>query len=192
MIVGTFALVLFLAIILALSWTQFSLRTASDVLPFLRKIDMEVVYGTFHPEAEEQLREKLPAQEFKKVQWKRFHLAIHYCKDLAHNARVLHGWARHARKENWDEMSVGVQNTVQELRIACTQSRISAFLIRTRLRWWLVRSALLPFLPLPSFKRLLRAGSADMISFYEKVKQQAELFSLAYGDDYHDRLMEAL
>lgn len=192
MIVGTFAFALLLALGLALFWTRFTLRTANDVLPFLRKIEMEVIYGTFHPEAEEQLREKLPAREFKKVQWKRFHLAIHYCKDVAHNACIFQGWARHERKHSWDEMSRGVQKTVQELRIACMQCRLSAFAIRTRLRWWLLRTALLPFLPLPSFEGLLRAGSADMIGFYEKVRQQAELFSLAYGDDYHDRLMESL
>lgn len=50
MLVGTLVLTLFLAaVVLALSRTQFSLRTANDVLPFLRTIDMEVAYGTFHP-----------------------------------------------------------------------------------------------------------------------------------------------
>jgi hypothetical protein len=192
MIVGTFALTLLLALGLALFWTRFTLRTASDVLPFLRKIEMELIYGTFHPEAEEQLRTSLPADEFKKMQWKRFHLAIHYCKDMAHNACICDGWARHERKESWNQMSAGVQNTVQELRIACIQVRMSSFVIRTRLRWWLLRAAILPFLPLPSFEELLRVGSADMISFYEKMKQQAELFSMAYGEEYHDKLVEAM
>ncbi len=192
MIVGLLTLTLFLAIVLALSLTRSSYWTANDVLPFLRKIDMEAVYGTFHPEAEEQLRKSLPAKEFEKLQWKRFHLALHYCKDLAHNARLFHGWVRYERKQSWDEMASVVQTTVQELRIACVQCRLSAFVIRTRLRWWLVRAALLPFLPLPSFESLLRLGSADMISFYEKARQQAELFSLAYGDDYHEKLVQAL
>ncbi len=170
----------------------FSDRTANDVLAFLVEVDMELVYGTFHPEAEANLRKTLPAQEFRTVQWKRFHLAIHYCNKLSHNARVFQDWTSYERKQSWDEMACVVQKTVQELRIACMQCRLSAFAIRARLRWWLVRAALLPFLPLPSFESLLRLGSADMISFYEKAKQQAELFSLAYGDEYHEKLVQAL
>src|SRR5689334_16022658 len=58
---------------------RFSERTCSDVLPFLHKIDLEVLYGTFHPEAEETLREQLSPKEFKRLQWKRFLLGIHLC-----------------------------------------------------------------------------------------------------------------
>ena len=171
---------------------EFAYRTAGDVLAFLVEVDMEALNGTFHPEAEANLRQSLPAAEFRTVQWKRFHLAIHYCNKLAHNARVFQGWTKYERKQSWDGMAWGLQKTVQELRIACTQCRLSTFVIKTRLHWWLARARLLPFLPLPSFETLLQSGSADMISFYERVKQLAELFSLAYGEEYHDKLMQAL
>lgn len=52
--------------------------------------------------------------------------------------------------------------------------------------------ALLPFAAPPSFENLLAAGSWDMISLYEKIQQQAELFSFCFGDEYHDKLMDAL
>ena len=52
--------------------------------------------------------------------------------------------------------------------------------------------ALLPFAQPPSFSTLFERGSSDMISFYETVKAMAEVFSLAYGDDYHQKLMQAL
>ena len=178
---------------LAYRWLyQFTDRTASDVLAFLVEVDMETLNGTFHPEAEAKLRQSLPTAEFRKVQWKRFHLAIHYANKLAHNARVFQGWTRYERKTSWEGMAWGLQKTVQELRIACTQCRLATFVIKARLRWWVMRAALLPFLPLPSFETLLKSGSADMISFYENVKQLAELFSLAYGEEYHDKLMQAL
>ena len=169
-----------------------SSRTANDVFPFLLKMDMEALYGTFHPEAEEQLKNTLPEKEFRTVQWKRIHLAIHHSDQISHNAGVFLGWTRHERKASWQVMTHGVRKTVQELRIACIQCRLSAFLIRTRLRWWLVRTTLMPFAPLPSFSTLSRLGSADMIAFYETVRAQAEVFSLAYGDEYHQKLMQAL
>jgi hypothetical protein len=89
-------------------------------------------------------------------------------------------------------MNKGMRKTVRELSVACLQTRLSSFVIRTRLRWWLVRTALLPFAPPPSFNALARAGSSEMIAFYETVTALAEVFSLAYGDDYHHKLMEAL
>jgi len=89
-------------------------------------------------------------------------------------------------------MNRGVRKSLQELRIACIQSRLAAFLIRARLRWWLVRMVLLPFAPPPSFATLVQRGSSDMISFYETVKTMAEIFSLAYGEEYHEKLMQAL
>jgi hypothetical protein len=170
----------------------FSSRTANDVFPFLLKIDMEALYGTFHPDAEEHFRCTLPAAEFKQVQWKRIHLAIHYCNQVSNNACVFLGWTRHERRQSWNAMDRELRKTVQELTIACLQSRLSAFLIRARLRWWLVRTALLPFMPPPSFGSLARVGSSDMISFYETAKTLAEIFSLAYGDNYHQKLIAAL
>jgi len=89
-------------------------------------------------------------------------------------------------------MSHGVKKTVQELSIACLQCRLSTLLIQARLRWWLVRTTLMPFAPLPSFDTLSRLGSADMISFYETARSLAEVFSLAYGDEYHQKLVQAL
>jgi hypothetical protein len=170
----------------------FSSRTANDVFPFLQRIDMEALYGTFHPDAEEHFRSSLSAAEFRQVQWKRIHLAIHYCNQVSNNACVFLGWTRHERKESWNAMDRDLRKTVQELRIACIQSRLSTFMIRVRLRCWLFRMALLPFAPPPSFAALAGVGSSDMISFYETVKTLAESFSLAYGDDYHQKLTSAL
>ncbi len=170
----------------------FSRRSPNDVLPFLRKIDMEALYGTFHPEAEEHFRVRQSPQEFKRMQRKRFYLAIHYCNDLAHNSRVFLDWARYEYGENWAAMGPELQKAIQELRIACTQCRLSTFFIRMRLHWWLLRMAIFPFAEAPSFDSLHRRGSADMIAFYDTARALAEAFSQAYGPVYHQKLTAAL
>lgn len=171
---------------------RFSERSPSDVLPFLQKIDLEVMYGTFHPEAEEVLRRRLPPNEFRQIQWKRFHLAIHYCLLLAANSRVLQGWARYGKRNDWLNLGADLQSTVTELRHKCMQCRLAAWVIRLRLRWWLARMRLFPWAPVPTFSTLVQLGSADMVAFYDKIRETAELFSVAYGEDYHQKLMQVL
>jgi|SRR5215469_15052611 len=172
--------------------TRFSLRTANDVYPFLRKVDIEALNGTFHPEAEQTLRENLPADEFRKVQWKRFHLALYYCDMLSHNARVFQGWTRYERRQSWGQLVAAERQTLKELQTVALQCRLSALVIRLRLRWWLVRAALLPFAPLPSFEVLLESGSAHMIAYYEKMARLATVFSHIYGEEYHQKFLQAL
>jgi len=170
----------------------FSSRAPNDVFPFLFKIDMEALNGTFHPEVEANFRYSLPWPEFKRVQWKRTHLAIHYCNQISNNAGIFLGWMRHEREQGVEWMNSGTRRSIEELQMACTQSLLAAFFVRTRLRLWLIRMVLLPFAPPPSFATLVQKGSADMIAFYENMKTMAEIFSLAYGDDYRQKLMQAL
>lgn len=94
--IGLFALAMVVAIVLIggiplfYGWLfKFSNRTANDVYPFLIKIDMEAIYGTFHPDPEKHFRETLSEAEFKQMQLKRFHLAIHYCHQLSSNAQIF-------------------------------------------------------------------------------------------------------
>jgi hypothetical protein len=172
--------------------TRLSERTPKDVFLFLQKLDLEALYGAFHPEAEEHFRNTLEPEEFKRVQFKRIHLAVHYCNIISANARALQGWMQYERKDNWRFLHPELQEMARSLREYSMQCRMSAFGIRMTLRWWLVRMALAPFLPLPTFAALLELGSADMISFYENARALAESFSEAYGENVHRQLMEAL
>ena len=194
MIVGAlaFALLVAAAVIAYRLTTRFSVRTPNDVFPFLMSVDMEALNGTFHPEVEEHFRTSLSAEEFKKMQWKRIHLAIHYCNMVANNARVFLGWTKYERGENWKVLDRDLQGMVLSLRDACAQCRLSSFFVRLRLRWWLVRMTLLPFTQPPTFRTLLRFGSADLISFYQNATALAEGFSRVYGENYHEKLVGAL
>jgi hypothetical protein len=170
----------------------FSDRTAKDVVPFLRKIDMDAVYGTFHPSVEAEYKDRLSPRDFRVWQWKRFHLAIHYCTDVAHNCWLFLGWIRFERHANWDALPPELQKGIQELRVASLQCRMASFMVRTRLRLYLLRMALLPFLEPPKFGTLFKKGSSDMIDFYEAAKFLAESFSLAYGEQFHQEFLAAL
>ena len=76
-------------------------------------------------------------------------------------------------ESNWELLDSDLQQAVLSLRDVCAQCRLSSLVIRLRLRWWLVRMALLPFAQPPKFKTLLRLGSADMISFYKNARSLA-------------------
>lgn len=170
----------------------FAYRAANDVFPFLLKTDMEALYGTFHPDVEKPFRDSMSPAEFRQWQWKRIHLAIHYCNQISNNTQVFLSWIRHERKHSWLALNSGMRKTAKDLRAASLKASLTAMLIRGRLRWWLVRMALLPFAAPPTFATLVDLGSWEMISVYERVKKLAEVFSLAYGEEYHDKLMQAL
>jgi hypothetical protein len=175
------------------SWLcGFPERTANDVVPFLRKIDMEVVYGTLHPDVEGEYRSRMSPKDFKVWQWKRIHLAIHHCLDMRHNCGLFLAWTRFERKANWKALPQELRRCIHELRVASIQCRMASFIIRCRLRLWLLRMAVLPFLPPPSFENLLKKGSSDLVSFYETAKILAETFSMAYGEEFHQQFIAAL
>ena len=44
----------------------------------------------------------------------------------------------------------------------------------------------------PTFTTLLRFGSADLISFYQNATALADAFSRVYGENYHQKLVQAL
>ena len=169
----------------------FSMRSPQDVFPFLLHQDMELLNGVFHPEAEDGFRSKHSATEFRKVQWKRIHLALHYCNNLSNNAHVFLGWTKYERAVNWRLLDADLREEVLSLRDVCVQCLHSSLVMRLTLRWWLVRMSI-PFTQPPTFKTLIDLGSGDMIFFYEKARSLAENISHVYGKDYHRKLVEAL
>jgi hypothetical protein len=166
--------------------------TPNDVLAFLHQFDMEKVYGAFHPEVEERMRRELSPRAFKEFQWKRFLQAIFYCGLLAANSRVFQGWTLYARRRGWKNFAPPLKQTITELRSACMQCRLAALVIGMRLRWWVLKMRLMPWRDAPSFNALFKLGSGDMVAFYDKARAMAEIFSLAYGEEYHRKLAAIL
>ena len=167
-------------------------RTAEEVAPFLRPVDLTEVFDLFSAETERCLRLNMTPKRFRRAQLQRVHLALEYVRRISHNALIAQQWgayemgrARAAGNKENGRQSVDLVG----VSIHC---RISGFLLRTRLHGWLFRMAFLPFLAPPSFQELLKYGSDDLLDFYGKVRSAASELSGCYGDAYKNRIVELL
>jgi len=190
-------MICFIPVVLVLVWyalrvcTRYPERTVRDVYPFFRYIEGEVLNGSFHPQSEEDFRATHSPKEFKKWQLRRIHLAIHHCRDISTNCRLLVAWAVFERNANWHLHPEAIRNGLRELQIASMQARTAAFAIRLRLRLWLVRIALLPMLPVPNFHALVN-HSSTLIKFYNTAEVLAEAMSRIYGEEIHENMLAVL
>lgn len=186
-LLGIFLLVLLLRRLLY----HLSEINASDVLVFLRPVSLDDLSDLLHPDADDLHRQRVPYKEFKQIQWKRARLAIRHAGDLSANAVILQRWAQTER--NRGGLSRRLEKITLDLVIVCTQCRLVSWIVRAHLHWALLKMALFPFAAPLSFSSLMRHGSYDLITFYEKVRARAVEFSLAYdNDDYHHKLMRVL
>ena len=191
-------MICFVPALLLLLWyfvravTRFPERTVRDVYPFFHRIESEILIDAFHPEAEEQFRITHVSAEFKKWQYRRIHLAIHLCRHVSANGRLLHEWAKYERNENWLALPDKLRDGMRLLQVSAMQSRTAAFFVRSRLRLWLLRINLLPFLRIPSF-RTLASHSDSLINFYGKAETLAEALSLIYDNkEIHENMLAVL
>lgn len=189
--VSVIALVLFGALIRRYIY-DFSERTLKDVLPFLRRVVLGDLQNLLHPEVEDYIRTTVSQEQFKKMQWKRIRLTLQYLGDLAENAKVFHAWGKYERRLSMKFPDAERKRASLDLITACVQSQICLFLMTSRLHCWLVRMAFLPFLPPPSFRKLLQRGSFDVFVFYEQVQKAAGELSQAYGESFYQELLKAL
>jgi hypothetical protein len=100
------------------------------------------------------------------------------------------GWAAHERKINWRSFPDELRKGLRDFQVSCLHSRTAAFSVRLRLRFWLIRMALFPFLPIPSFGNIT-SHTAVLIGFYNTSEALAAAISL-YGDADMCRRMLAM
>ena len=84
-----------------------------------------------------------------------------------------------------------LRQRLRGFQISAMHSRTAAFAVRFRLRWWLVRMTLLPFLPVPSFSTLTD-HSNTLIEFYSSAETLAEALSQGYGEEIHQNMLAML
>lgn len=182
-----------LVVVFLYEWIyRFSERTAHDVIPYLRSINLEEVKTLLDPANEIYLRMNSSRHEFRKAQWKRCHLALQYAGDLAHNAKVFQEWGKYERNRSRGTQDRDARRTSLDLTIACAQCRICALAIRMRIHFWMIRMAILPFSTPPTFSSLPRMGSVELLSYYQQIKTSAMELSQAYGENYHQKLEHVL
>lgn len=167
-------------------------RTLRDVIPFLRTVILENLQNLLHPEVEDHIRATSSKRHFRRMQWKRIILALQYLKDLGSNVAIIHAWAQYERKLSIRFPDPSRKQASVALIVACVQSKFSATRMRFTLNCWLIRMAFLPFLPPPSFRKLERRGSFDVLALYEEMKKAAGDLSLVYGETFYDELLQVL
>jgi hypothetical protein len=182
-----------LVVLFLYEWVyRFSERTATDVIPYLRAINLDEVTCLFDPAAERRLRLNLSPREFKRSQWKRCHLALQYIGDLAHNAKVFQEWSRYERMRSRRTLDRETRRASLDLTIACAQCRICAIAVKMRIHLGLIRLAILPFTGAPTFNSLPRMGSVEMVSFYQQIRTAAVALGQVYGQTYQEKLAHIL
>ena len=176
---------------LVLFATRYPERTISDVYPFFRYVEGEILIGAFHPDPETEYKTTHSLAEFKKWQSRRIHLALHLCRDIGANCGLLIGWAAFERNINWETLPELLQKGLRGFQVGAEHARIAAFAIRFRLRFRLIRMTMLPFLPVPSF-RTLADHSNTLIDLYGAAEALAEALSLGYGEEIHQKMVAVL
>lgn len=164
-------------------------RTAEEVLPYLRLLDLVQVSELFSSTEERYLRLNLTPCQFRRAQRNRIALALEYIRRISHNALILQQWgvyemsrSRAAGNREFNHLSVGLID-------ASIHCRMSSFVLRLRLHTWLFRLALLPFSTPPSFETLMQFGIDELLDFYAKLRIAAAELGHYYGDVHEEKLV---
>jgi len=185
-----------IALLIVVRWlvlfaTRFPERTIRDVYPFYRRVEGEVLAGAFRPGPDAEFNAAFGPVEFKRWQSKRIHLGMHLCRDIAANCRLLIGWAAFERNQIGSALPDELKQGLRAFQVSCEHARMAAFAVRFRLRWRLIRMAMIPFLPLPSFNTLME-HSNTLIEFYKSTEVLANALSLGYGEEVHQNMLAVL
>ena len=179
--------------VLLLGWwirlfTRFPERTVRDVYPFLHFIEGEVLLGSFHSQPEVEFKASHSQVEFNVWQYKRIHLAMHLCRDIYANARIIQSWVRYERKQT---NPPDLRKAFRGLHVACMQSRVAARAVHFRLRLWLLRINLIPMFVPPSFDKLAE-HSNTLIKMYNSAEILTDALCRMYGEEVHENMLAAL
>ena len=190
---GPVAVVLFVGLVLLHRRIyRFTRRPPGQVIAYLRAADPQEVGHLLDPVAEQYLRLNLTKQQFRKEQRNRMLLALEYIGRLSHNAGIMAEWGYYELKRTQRTHIAADRDLSTELLSASVQVRMCSFVLRATINKWLVRVALLPFLPAPTVAKLIDAGSTDLLEFYQAMRDAAIQLSKSYGDVYHAKMAEAL
>ena len=167
-------------------------RPPNQVVDYLRGVDPDDVGHLLDPATEHYLRLNMSKEQFRKEQRHRLRLALEYIGRLAHNGLIVAEWGQYELKRNRRNPLVEEQETCLDLVSASLQVRMCGFVLRARIKLWLIGMALLPFLAPPSVEKLTALGSTDLLEFYCAMTCAAVQLSQAYGGPFHKEMSGAL
>jgi hypothetical protein len=164
----------------------------NQVVDYLRGVDPDEVGHLLDPVPEHYLRLNMSKEQFRKEQRHRLRLAFEYIGRLAHNGLIVAEWGQYEIKRNRRTPLVEQQETCLDLVSAALQVRMCGFVLRARIKLWLIGMALLPFLGPPSVEKLVDFGGAELLEFYRAMTSSALQLSQAYGKPFHKEMSGAL
>ncbi len=167
-------------------------RTESQVIPYLRSVDLENLRDLLNLAEEGYLRLNLSAAEFRIEQRRRIDLTLEYYSRMAHNTLLLGEWANTEFRKSWRTGNRDVTAISKGVLDTSIEFRLHAHFTRMKLHAWLFRIRALPFIPLPLLAEARRIGSFDLVYSYEQIKQAAEKLGVACGSAYCDELSQSM
>lgn len=147
-------------------------RTAEQVIPAISPLGAMGVHELFSRAAEQCLRANLTPDQFRRAQRHRILLALEYMRRISHNSLVLQQWALYEMARARATVDRRQSHLSLDLIAASVKCRILSSMFSTRLNWWRVRLALLPF-DSPGFDALIKFGSTDIVDFYRTMRSAA-------------------
>lgn len=171
---------------------RFPTRTESQVIPYLRGVDMETLKDLLNLAQEGYMRLNLSAAEFRAEQRRRIALTLEYYGRMSHNTMLLGEWANTEHRKSWRTRNREVHEISKGVLDTCIEFRLHTYVTRMKLHAWLFRIRALPFIRMPLLAEARRIGSVDLVYSYEQIRQAAEKLSHACGSAYGEQLSQGM
>ena len=190
-----FMLGLFLAvpvIIFVRRLYRFSNRSATEVVPYLRRGTLDELENLLDFHQEESLLLNLSGAQFRKVQINRIRLLREKLACAEHNTSVLQEWAGYELERAQLTCDDSARADAEALLEGCTEFRMAAVWIQLQLNLWYIQLTLLPTTRIPVISRLRTIDAFDLIETYKRIRGAAASLAGAYGSDFERLLLGVL
>jgi len=171
-------------------------RKIDDVILFVRKLEVSELELLMDVGEEWTLRHLLTEEAFRISQLDRIRLAGEYLHRVAHNAEVIQLWMsgehesikykNHPELTEKDRLVLELLQLATELRIYSSGALMKVWL------WKALRAGRWPVTLVPEVTDLRVTCGINVVVQYRKLRETASSLSLAYGRNYHDKLIAAL
>ena len=165
-----------------------TLRTLEEMVPHLRNASLVEVKELINPADEGYLRLNLPSKAFRQAQINRLYLLREHLMRMSHNAVTLQQWATFELAKSGKTANKGATDTSRELIQYCFLFRIASAIVRLRLRFWLMRIRLLPFVSIPMLAEARKAAGTDIAYTYERIRETADKLCITSGSRCQSKL----
>lgn len=167
----------------------------SDVILFVRKLEVEDLAKLLDPGEEWVSRNLYSEKEFRKLQRERMRLAIEYLRRVGHNAEVIQTWATSLYEKIKYKTDIDFTRQdflVCELVDLSTELRICNAAALLKATFWLVfLSHLWPLKFIPRMTELRTTGEVDVVKKYRMLIEISTALSLTFGERYCEELTAA-